>query len=112
MMNMKLNIPIFILNLLKLMFVLLIVSCHNSGQNIQSMEKKSHNLSLEEVRAIFSKDKNLIIKQYQAQGAGIGKTEDKFVIRIYVNELKEDHLNLSWKGIPLKFIKDSTIKAY
>jgi hypothetical protein len=66
--------------------------------------------SLEAIRAIFKRDKTLIIDTYNATGAGIGKDEKQYVIVVYLKkELKVGEKTTSnWKGIPVKleFIRE------
>lgn len=65
-----------------------------------------HNCNaLEDVRRVLKHDKNKIIQKYSAEGVGIGKVNDEFVIVVYMDKAYEsnDSAEHYWCDIPLKF---------
>ena len=68
------------------------------------------NLSLEEIRAIFKEDKAALIKKYDAEGAGIGKDGDIYVIVVYPARKKANLKSEKWKGIPVKIEVTGTFR--
>lgn len=64
----------------------------------------SNSHTLDEVRRIFQRHKDEIIKLYQAEGAGIGKEDDTHVIVVYLSSKShrpDDPVSI--EDIPLKF---------
>ena len=110
---MTLNRAKYYIILFEFLVAVLFSCCDTSGTNNNSMKNNSeYNLTLDEVREIFSNDKNAIIEKYNANGAGIGKKENHYVIRVYVNEEREDSSPLIWKSIPIELVLTSEFKAH
>lgn len=60
-------------------------------------------LDLENIRAIFSRDKREIVKKYGGTGTGIGKSGDDYIIVIYTDDpKKKTDEPLFWENIPVK----------
>ena len=89
--------------ILLLVAIIIWVNCKNTRQN--------NPMELEQVRHIFKEDKKDIIKQFSAEGAGIGKDNDNYVIVVYLKEkIPNDSKLKYWKQVPLKYEITGPIK--
>lgn len=69
-------------------------------------------LNLEQIRAVFNEDKNEIIGKFGGTGAGIGKSDDQYIIVVYTDDTgKKDESTLAWKNIPVQIKYVGKIKA-
>jgi hypothetical protein len=68
---------------------------------------------LESVRSVFRRSKDSLIETYEAQGAGVGKEGDDYVIVVYLSSSRRRPVDpVSVEGVPVKFEVTGRFKTF